>query len=123
MAAANHAPAARRSWPQRLLIAFNLALIVVLLVGAGGASYVYWQVGQISRAHIGAGHLATPATPGEPENYLLGGSDTRQFVDDSTDAASFGTTQDSGGSGHADTIIVVRVDPRTNQAAMVSFPR
>jgi LCP family protein required for cell wall assembly len=123
MAAGTVAPAARRSWPQRLLIAFNLALIVVVLVGAGGASYVYWQVGQISRAHIGAGHLATPAPPGEPENYLLVGSDTREFVDDSIDAKSFGSTKDSSGSGHADTIIVVRVDPRTNQAAMVSFPR
>ena len=123
MAAGTVAPAVRRSWPQRLLIAFNLALIVVVLVGAGGASYVYWQVGQISRAHIGAGHLATPAPPGEPENYLLVGSDTREFVDDSIDAKSFGSTKDSSGSGRADTIIVVRVDPRTNQAAMVSFPR
>ncbi|MCU1375613.1 MAG: transcriptional attenuator, LytR family, partial [Actinomycetia bacterium] len=40
----------------------------------------------------------------------------------SSDAQSFGNQSDTGGQ-RADTIILVRVDPRTRRAAMVSFPR
>ncbi|MDX6659286.1 MAG: hypothetical protein QOJ55_108, partial [Solirubrobacteraceae bacterium] len=42
--------------------------------------------------------------------------------DDVKDAKSFGTQSGTGGQ-RADTIILVRVDPRSRKAAMVSFPR
>src|ERR1700749_1518915 len=94
-----------RSWLQRILIAFNLVLITVVVAGAGGGGYLYWQFDHIDRVPIGKGFLAPEAASGAPENYLLVG----------TDAA--------GGSGHSATPIIVRVDPRTEQAAMISFPR
>jgi LCP family protein required for cell wall assembly len=113
----------RRTWPQRLLIAFNLALIVVCLTGAGGLGYFYYQFGKLPKIELPKGVLAQEEPPGEPQNFLLVGSDSRAFVEEGSDDQNhFGDTADTGGQ-RADTIILVRVDPRTRKAAMVSFPR
>jgi LCP family protein required for cell wall assembly len=113
----------RRTWPQRLLIAFNLALIVVCLTGAGGLGYFYYQFGKLPKIELQSGTLAAETPPGDPQNFLLVGSDSRAFVEEgSSDQNHFGNTSDTGGQ-RADTIILVRVDPRTRKAAMVSFPR
>ncbi|MGE3835158.1 MAG: LCP family protein [Acidimicrobiia bacterium] len=113
-----------RSWPQRLLIVFNLTVIVAFLAGAGGLGYFYWRFDRIPRVQIGDGVLAAPEDQGEPQNFLLVGSDTRAFVEPgSDDEEGFGDESDSSGSGRSDTIIIVRVDPVTDQASMVSFPR
>ena len=112
----------RRTWPQRLLIAFNMALIVLCLTAAGGLGYFYYKFGQLPRISLADGVL-TPEPPGEPQNFLIVGSDSRAFVEPgSQDEESFGN---SGlvGDARADTIILVRVDPETRRAAMVSFPR
>jgi polyisoprenyl-teichoic acid--peptidoglycan teichoic acid transferase len=112
----------RRSWPQRLLITFNLGVLVVFLAGAGGLGYFYWRFDRIPRLPVH--NLVTPQQKLDPQNFLLVGSDTRAFVEPgSEDEEGFGGSDISSGSGRSDTIIVVRVDPRTNQAWMVSFPR
>lgn len=113
----------RRTWPQRLLITFNLGLIVVCLGGAGGLGYLYYKFGQVPRIDFLPGVLAAEEPPGEPQNFLLVGSDSREFVEaDSSDQDSFGASGQTG-APKADTIILVRVDPQTRWAAMVSFPR
>jgi LCP family protein required for cell wall assembly len=112
----------RRTWPQRLLIAFNLALIVLCLTGAGGLGYFYYQFGNLPRIDLAPHTLAQSAPPGEPQNFLLVGSDSRAFVDNTADQKAFGNSAATGGQ-RADTIILVRVDPQTHRAAMVSFPR
>jgi LCP family protein required for cell wall assembly len=112
---------AHRSWTQRLLILFNLSVIVVLLAGAAGMGWFYLRFNRIPRITV---HNLTEAPKGQPQNYLLVGSDTRDFVDPgSADARAFGGQDVSSGSGRSDTIIIVRVDPVTNHASMVSFPR
>jgi LCP family protein required for cell wall assembly len=58
-------------------------------------------------------------------NFLLIGSDTRAFVagsKDASDATSFGSQGEAGGQ-RSDTLMVVHVDPKTEQALVVSFPR
>src|SRR3954454_24457523 len=110
----------RRTWPQRLLISFNILLIVDCLASATGIGYFYYRFGQLPRIHIDG--ITPDAPPGDPQNFLLVGSDTRAFVDDPSDAKSFGSSSKTGGQ-RSDTIILVRVDPKTHQAAMVSFPR
>jgi LCP family protein required for cell wall assembly len=113
----------RRTWPQRLLIAFNLTLIVACLTGAGGLGYFYHQFGKLPKVDIKEGILAPAQPPGEPQNFLLVGSDSRAFVEaGSSDQQHFGTAAATG-DARADTIILVRVDPQTRRAAMVSFPR
>lgn len=111
----------RRSVAQRLLIGANCLLIVGSLALVGTAGYFYNRIGNIPRVDLGDGVLegepgAAPSL--EPQNYLLVGSDTRE----GQDAESFGTSDDSSGS-RADTMILVRIDPREETAAIVSFPR
>lgn len=112
----------RRTWPQRLLITFNCLLITACLAGAGTLGYLYQRFGDVPRVQLPAGVLGEQ-DPGEPKNFLLVGSDTRAFTaGDEQAQASFGDEGDVGGQ-RADTIILIRVDPRAETAAMVSFPR
>lgn len=124
MTAPEGAPLGRsRSWPQRLLIGFNVMLLVVCLTGAGGLGYFYYQFGKLPTIDVGDGVLEEEPPPAEPQNFLLVGSDSRDFVEPGTeDQRTFGDATDTG-AARADTIILVRVDPQTTRAAMVSFPR
>ncbi|MGE0795009.1 MAG: LCP family protein [Acidimicrobiia bacterium] len=117
----SRASVSRRSWPQRLLIAFNVGLIAAFLAGAGGLGYFRWRFDRIPR--IDAAVEATEEALG-PQNFLLVGSDTRAAVEpDSEDEDGFGGVEASDGSGHSDVVMLVRVDPRVDQAWMLSFPR
>lgn len=127
MSAAMDAPAValgRRTWPQRLLITFNCFLIAGCVAAAGTLGYYYYQFEQIPTISFDNGILApAPEDPGDPKNFLLVGSDSRDFAaGNEQDTDSFGSTADVG-PARADTIILVRVDPRAETAAMLSFPR
>jgi LCP family protein required for cell wall assembly len=111
-----------RTWPQRLLIGFNILLIMGCIAGAGGIGYFYYQFGQLPRIDFAEGIIAPDPPPGQPQNFLLVGSDTRAFVDTDGEESSFGDEGSTGGQ-RSDTVILVRVDPQTKRAAMVSFPR
>jgi len=115
-------PAARlrRSWPQRFLITFNCILIAMCVMAASAVGYSYYRFGNIPR--VALGDLLADRPPGEPQNYLLVGSDSREFVTGGDDLKSFGDTTEAG-TQKADTIILVRIDPQTETADMTSFPR
>ncbi|HZB71699.1 MAG TPA: LCP family protein [Acidimicrobiales bacterium] len=120
MAVASGGARLRRSWPQRLLIGFNVVLIVACLSGAGGLAYLYQRFGDLPRIDFGSGVLEKPPEdPGEPQNFLLVGSDDRADLED---AEAFGTAEQTG-EAKSDTIMLVRVDPQAETAAMLSFPR
>ena len=57
----------RRTWPQRLLILFNVCCIVAALAGAGMVAYAKRTVAQIPRVALDHQSLTTadelPATP------------------------------------------------------------
>src|SRR3954452_11539862 len=93
----------RRTWPQRFLISFNLLLVMACLAGATGIGYFYYKFGQLPRIGFKAGTFHE-SPPGEPENFLLVGSDTRAFVDNAQDARHFGNSSSTGGQ-RSDTII------------------
>lgn len=111
-----------RTWPQRLLISFNCICIVAALVGAGSLAYAKRKVGQIDRYELSK--ISDPTSPGfdsdQPRNFLLVGADSDDglAVDDPARAGR----GDVGGI-RSDTIMVVRVDPKTNEAKVLSFPR
>src|SRR5829696_4160989 len=120
-------PATRRSWPQRFLIVFNGALVAACVVGVVAAGWFSYRFGQIERitglnSFLDSLPQLGRDTVGPPQNYLLVGSDSREFVDDEEDQASFGNTSDVG-APKSDTIILLRVDPAAEKAAMLSFPR
>jgi polyisoprenyl-teichoic acid--peptidoglycan teichoic acid transferase len=112
----------RRTWPQRVLITFNCLLLAGCLGVLGSLGYFYNRLGSIPRVELRDGTLGempgNPPDPGGPQNYLLVGSDTRE----GQDPEAFGTEEQTG-EARADTMILVRVDPRAERAAMVSFPR
>lgn len=96
----------------RYLVALVLASLVTM--GGVGAGYLYinakWSQARTVELNLAGGPAA---------NFLILGSDSREFVATEQDVESFGTV----GGTRADTIILVRVDPRTRKAVLVSFPR
>jgi LCP family protein required for cell wall assembly len=126
----------RRTWPQRLVIS-GTCILVVLSVGAAWAVwYANHRLEDLERVVIthadvtsvpGASPTttvpgATTTPPSSAENYLLIGSDARSedCIDpNSPYAGAFGDVS----GGRSDTIILVRIDPKASQAAILSFPR
>ncbi len=114
----------RRSLGQRALIAAGALLTFVLLLSAAGATYLNVRFGQIARFDVA---IDVPPASGQPRNYLLVGSDTRDGLDpdDPADAGFF----DEDGSftegvvQRTDTIMVLRVDPDAGEAYLLSLPR
>jgi LCP family protein required for cell wall assembly len=110
----------RRTWPQRLVIALGIFLVAMLVMTATGVGYVYWKTGKLP--HI-VGLPVTEAAPGEPANYLVVGSDSRDVVDQNDPNADAFFGEEGYEGKRSDTIMVARIDPETNQAALLSFPR
>jgi LCP family protein required for cell wall assembly len=79
-------------------------LVVFCLLGASVAGYALIKVESIDRVD----DLSLPsAAAGEPENFLVVGIDTR----------------DGHETTNTDTIMVVRIDPKSDRVALTSFPR
>ncbi len=108
---------ARRSWKQRLVLALNMGLALTCLIAAGGIGWAYSQASALPRIDVSAA-LSAPVAPGEPENILLVGVDDGSGLD-SNDPVLTGRSS----TLNTDTIIILRVDPKNQQAAMVSLPR
>jgi LCP family protein required for cell wall assembly len=105
-------PRRRRSWPQRIVLTVGCVIVLVCLLGASVAGYAlakWYSVDRVEDLDIAA------APEGEPMNILLVGSDSR--AREGADAAAAVTSK------LTDTIMVVRVDPRSDQVAVLSFPR
>jgi LCP family protein required for cell wall assembly len=109
----------RRTWPQRLLIAFNIVVVVICLTSAAGLAYVFRQTSDIQRFGGLASTLDQKPGKGEPQNFLLVGVDNSEGLD-KNDPVLIGRSQ---ASLLSDTIMIVRVDPHTHQAAILSLPR
>lgn len=115
-------PPRHRSWPRRLLIGVNIFVALCVVVVATGYGYARWKFGQIDKTDLC--HVLRCGDKGsndQPLNVLVVGSDTRANFD-TVDQKKFGTTKEAGGQ-RSDTIILLRVDPKREQAAMLSIPR
>ena len=94
----------RRSWKQRTLLSTGFAVLAVCLMGLSVAGYVLVKYNSIERY----GDLEIDEVPaGDPQNYLVVGSDAREGLD----------------SQRTDTIMIVRVDPAEEQASVLSLQR
>jgi LCP family protein required for cell wall assembly len=104
---------------------FGTRLIVALLVAAGlTTAGVVWvnrtidhEVDRIPRVAVN-----TVPAPEGGANYLLVGSDSRQFVETDEEANSFGDPDDEPGK-RSDTIMVIHVEPEAGRSMILSFPR
>ncbi len=113
----------RRTWPQRLFIAFNVVAILAALTTAAAVATIKQKVGQIQRVDLSgtafAGTKTLTAT--DPINFLIVGSDSDDGLAPN-DPVRAARAKEVGGI-RSDTIMVVRLDPRTKQARVLSFPR
>lgn len=108
-----------RSWPQRLVLTFNSILVVMALFLAGGLSYAYSEASDVDRVEIGGALRGTEERePGVPLNFLIVGVDSASGLDPD-DQVRVGR----GNEQNTDTIMILRVDPSTGRAAILSFPR
>jgi len=102
---------------QRSVLGLNIVLALACVVAAGGLGWAYSQASALPRIDVGASLDATgPA--GEPENILLVGIDDGMGLNPG-DPVLAGRPS----TLNTDTIMILRVDPRNQQAAVVSLPR
>jgi LCP family protein required for cell wall assembly len=110
--------AARRTYRRRRILAGGGAVVVlVLLVGVCGVVYGVWKFNQIDRTDLDLPEVAS----GEPQNYLIVGSDSRAPATEVPDGGSKVAGPVEG--KRSDTILVVRIDPDEKKAKMLSLPR
>ncbi len=107
---------ARRTWPERILLA-AVIVVVLAIVGMGvGYGYVKYRFDQVTK--VAVKHLKVAAV-GQPFNMLVIGSDSRAN-DSSSDVAHLGPTT---GGQRSDVVKIVHVDPATGQIRVLSIPR
>jgi LCP family protein required for cell wall assembly len=115
---------ARRA-PRSRLGAFGTRVVIALVVvGAVTATGVY-AVNSMIRSEVDRIPRIAVNTAPAPEggaNYLVVGSDSREFVETDEDIASFGDPDKETGK-RSDSIMVVHVEPDAGESMILSFPR
>ncbi len=109
----------RRTWPQRLLLSFNVVLVVVALAAAALLGYGYERAGSFPRVALSGVLADQETTPGEAINVLLVGTDSADGLDPD-DPVLVGRPDSND---LTDSIMILRIDPATNDAALLSIPR
>jgi LCP family protein required for cell wall assembly len=111
----------KHRWRRRIF--YTVAVFILVIAAGAGGLYVYanYRFDQIKKVH--SKHLiAQPADPLKPFNLLLVGSDSRAFVDNSTQVRAFGNESDAGGQ-RSDVTMVARFDPANKTVTLLSIPR
>lgn len=147
-----------RTWPQRMLLALNIVVILACFAGAGALVVSRYYGNTLNRVDLGSAPPTTvvtgvtisprpddggtdvtadttevstdgaapdetfPDADPEAKNFLITGADNNACLDpNSPYAAAFGNREGMG--ERSDTIMIMRVDPSTKRAAILSFPR
>jgi LCP family protein required for cell wall assembly len=111
-------PASWRAFGRRYVVALVTTLVLVTVGVIGANLAIDSALDDIQRV----GGLELPEGPGEAGNYLVIGSDARDFVETEGQAESFGTEADSG-PPKSDTLMIVHIDPEAKTSLLVSLPR
>ena len=109
----------RRTWRERLLLLFSGSLACALLLTAGGLTYVYTKYSKLPRVTLGS-VLTTKEDDNAPQNFLLVGVDSAaDLAEDDPARAGRGNV----GGLRSDTVMVLRVEPGSERASLLSLPR
>lgn len=112
----------RRSWPQRIVMVLGALVVAAALAASWLIGDINDAVSAIGRVKISGDVLVTDTAVGEPVNFLLIGNDNALGIDPN-DPIHIGRTYDERGTFNADSIAILRVDPTSNQAWVLSIPR
>lgn len=104
-----------------MTLGVGISLAVVLLLVAGVLTWGLVKLNSIDRLDVDLAKVANA----DPQNFLVVGSDTRNLDEAGEDqGAIFGDGSDAEPGGQrADTMIVVRVDPKRTTLEILSLPR
>lgn len=110
----------RRTWPQRLIIGFNVLVILAALGAAAVFGYVNTKLSDVKRLALSGSLTESDPEPGAPQNFLIVGTDSDLGLDDDNPAKQ--------GRGavtglRSDTIMILHVDPEAQDASLLSLPR
>ena len=114
-------PARHRSRTQRAVIALNLVASLTCLALAAAVTWSWHRVREIPRIELGtelAGGDVAAGPAGGAQNFLIVGTDSADGLADD-DPVRAG--RDAG--VRTDTLMLVRLDPASAQAALLSLPR
>jgi LCP family protein required for cell wall assembly len=107
----------RRTWGQRLAIAAGCLSSLGLVASAAGLGYVLRKAERLPRVEL-TGVLDEPTESGGPQNYLIVGIDSASRLP-GNDPVRIGRDV----TLHSDTIMILRIDPASERAALLSLPR
>lgn len=107
----------RRSWLQRFVLAGGVMSTMALACSAAGLTYLYRKLEKVQRIELGQVLDEAPAAGG-PENYLVVGIDSAERTSPD-DPIRVGRDRNN----LTDTIMVLRLDPSTQEASILSIPR
>lgn len=103
---------------QRAVLTVNVVAIVGCLVTAAAITWTWHRVREIPRIELGTQLASETETEGTAQNYLIVGTDSADGL-----AADDPINRGRPPGVRTDTIMLLRLDPRSQQAALVSFPR
>ncbi|MFT7473454.1 MAG: LCP family protein required for cell wall assembly [Verrucomicrobiales bacterium] len=114
----------RRTWPQRFLLLLGPVVAVAFFLAAD----VFWEaravLAELPRIKVGPDILAQSGEPGDPVNVLLVGVDSSEGLDPDDPVREGRHVEDEArGVVRPDTILVLRLDPATGNASVLSLPR
>jgi LCP family protein required for cell wall assembly len=114
---AAHVRRSRRTWLQRFVLTGGVLSTLALTGSAAGLTYLYRKLEKIPRVELSR-VLDEATTSSGPQNYLVVGVDSaaRTSADDPIRVGR-------GDESLTDTIMVVRIDPDTQEASILSIPR
>jgi hypothetical protein len=115
-----------RTARQKALVAVNLLLAMALVVSGSAMFYANWKLGNRKVVTIdtpvaeGDGTTNLPQGDLSAKNYLITGSDNDECIDpNSPFAGGFGNRAAYG--ERSDTLMIIRVNPKDNQAAILEL--
>jgi len=114
---------AHRTWIERILLAFGVIATTLCVLSAGVLAWALDKFESIETVEIAS---IQEAESGEPANWLLVGTDSREGIDaDDPNAGVFvgGDPSQLPSGKRTDTMIVARVDPKGQTIDLLSIPR
>lgn len=112
-----------RSWVERLLLTIGIVATTGCLLVAGVLTWALQKFEAIETVEIAS---VEQAAAGEPANWLLVGTDSRDGIDDSDPNAGVfigGDPSELPSGKRTDTMIIARVDPQGRTIDLLSIPR